>query len=112
ATDEWVQQARPEAYFRLADPDFTLQPVYVSLKGYLTASEPALYPGMHEAAGWGIEATGDWQTVAASDAPFGRIWAAGSGAELAISFHGTGLALSLGCPQASCVGSFTAQVDD
>ena len=28
---------RPEAYFRLADPDFTLQPVYNSLKAYLTS---------------------------------------------------------------------------
>jgi hypothetical protein len=40
ATDEWLRQDRPEAYFRLADPDFTLQPVYHSLKAYLT-SPPA-----------------------------------------------------------------------
>jgi hypothetical protein len=32
ASDDWVQQGRPEAYFRLADPDFTLQPVYDSLR--------------------------------------------------------------------------------
>jgi hypothetical protein len=36
ATDEWLAAGRPEAYFRLADPDFTLQPVYHSLKAYLT----------------------------------------------------------------------------
>jgi hypothetical protein len=35
ASDEWLRQARPEAYFRLADPDFTLQPVYHSLKAYM-----------------------------------------------------------------------------
>lgn len=35
ATDEWLRQGRPEAYFRLADPDFTLQPVYESLKAYI-----------------------------------------------------------------------------
>ncbi|MGC8779523.1 MAG: cellulase family glycosylhydrolase [Anaerolineae bacterium] len=37
ATDEWLRAGRPEAYFRLADPDFTLQPVYYSLKAYMTA---------------------------------------------------------------------------
>jgi hypothetical protein len=37
ATDEWLRTDRPEAYFRLADPDFTLQPVYHSLKAYLTS---------------------------------------------------------------------------
>ncbi len=112
ATDEWVQQARPEAYFRLADPDFTLQPVYASLQSYLTTTQPALYPGTHEAAGWGIAATGEWQVLDAADAPFGRIWAAGPGAELVITFRGTGVALSLGCPQTDCIGSFAAQVDD
>ena len=42
ATDEWVRQGRPEAYFRLADPDFTLQPVYYSLKRYLLAQKTSL----------------------------------------------------------------------
>jgi hypothetical protein len=37
ATDEWANSRRPEAYFRLADPDFTLQPVYNSLKAYMTS---------------------------------------------------------------------------
>ncbi len=37
ATDEWLRNGRPEAYFRLADPDFTLQPVYHSLKAYMTS---------------------------------------------------------------------------
>jgi hypothetical protein len=35
ATDEWFRQGKPEAYFRLADPDFTLQPVYHRLKAYM-----------------------------------------------------------------------------
>jgi hypothetical protein len=37
ATDEWERNRRPEAYFRLADPDFTLQPVYRSLQAYLNS---------------------------------------------------------------------------
>jgi hypothetical protein len=40
ATDEWIKQARPEAYFRLADPDFTLMPVYHSLKAHLNPEAP------------------------------------------------------------------------
>ena len=44
ATDEWFREDKPEAYFRLADPDFTLQPVYDSLKAYMTA-----YNATHEA---------------------------------------------------------------
>ncbi len=39
ATDEWLRGGRPEAFFRLADPDFTLQPVYHSLRAYLTAGK-------------------------------------------------------------------------
>ncbi len=44
ATDEWEQQGRPEAYFRLAAPDFTLQPVYDSLKAYMTGRQEAAAP--------------------------------------------------------------------
>ena len=40
ATDEWIREGKPEAYFRLADPDFTLQPVYYSLKAYMTTASP------------------------------------------------------------------------
>ena len=39
ATDDWFRQGKPEAYFRLADPDFTLQPVYYSLKAYMTGMD-------------------------------------------------------------------------
>ena len=41
ATDEWLKQGRPEAYFRLVDPDFSAQPAYYSLKEYITSREPA-----------------------------------------------------------------------
>ena len=34
ATDEWEQQRRPEAYFRLLLPDFTPSPAYESMKAY------------------------------------------------------------------------------
>ena len=34
ATDAWEQNRQPEAYFRLLAPDFTPQPVYVSMQEY------------------------------------------------------------------------------
>lgn len=34
ATDEWEQQRKPEAYFRLLRPDFTPMPIYESMKAY------------------------------------------------------------------------------
>jgi polysaccharide biosynthesis protein PslG len=36
AGDQWFREGKPEAYFRLADPDFKLQPVYQSLKAFMT----------------------------------------------------------------------------
>jgi hypothetical protein len=37
ATDQWEQEGKPEAYFRLLAPDFTPQPVYTAMQQY-TAS--------------------------------------------------------------------------
>ncbi|OQA44225.1 MAG: hypothetical protein BWY52_01676 [Chloroflexi bacterium ADurb.Bin325] len=111
ATDEWAQQARPEAYFRLADPDFTLQPVYASLQRYLTTARPTLYPGTRAAAGWGIVAKGAWQTVDAPGSPFGRIWVGGPAAELVFTFQGAGLRLTPACSGDGCAGSFSVTLD-
>lgn len=94
ATDEWAVEGKPEAYFRLADPNFTLQPVYESLKAYITSTPPALYPGVHEPAGWAVTATGDWRAGPGEALPFGRAWlAAAPDAALAFTFHGAELAV-------------------
>ena len=37
ATDNWEQNQQPEAYFRLLAPDFTPQPVYLSMQAYTDA---------------------------------------------------------------------------
>jgi len=117
ATDEWVKQGKPEAYFRLADPDFTLQPVYQSLKAYIRSVVPALYPGTHEPSGWAVKADGEWQTVAASDGaaadqPFGKIWTAGPGAKLSFVFHGDALRVIPACAAEPCMGALRVTVDD
>jgi hypothetical protein len=112
ASDEWVQQGRPEAYFRLADPDFTLQPVYDSLKSYLTTAQPGLYPGLHEANGWGIEREGAWDVVNAPGLPYDKAWQSSQpGARLHFTFYGTGLALQTGCSTIACNGAFSVVID-
>jgi len=40
ATDAWEQGGRPEAYFRLLQPDFTPLPVYAAMARYLNANQP------------------------------------------------------------------------
>ena len=36
ATDAWETAGKPEAYFRLLQPDFTPMPVYDAMKAYIT----------------------------------------------------------------------------
>ena len=40
ATDAWEQGQRPEAYFRLLQPDFTPLPVYTAIARYMNANQP------------------------------------------------------------------------
>ncbi len=112
ATDDWFREAKPEAYFRLADPDFTLQPVYTGLKTYMTSAQPALHPGTHEPVGWGIATSGIWQAVPAAELPFGQAWeAAEAGASLSFTFEGVRLAVLPGCSAPPCTGSLRVSVD-
>ena len=113
ATDEWLQAKRPEGYFRLADPDFTLQPVYGSLKAYMTSVTPVLYPGMHEAYGWAVTENGDWESVPALQSPYGSVRTASTGSTLGFVFSGTALWVTPGCGDgARCDGSLQVTVDE
>lgn len=113
ATDDWAVQGKPEAYFRLADPDFTLQPVYHSLKAYINSVQPALYPGTHEPAGWAVQAEGDWQAHPAAGQPFGQVWmAAGADDRLTFTFQGAGLSIVPACASGQpCTGALKVAVD-
>jgi hypothetical protein len=114
ATDDWLKQGRPEAYFRLVDPDFTLQPVYESLKATITGGSPTVYQGIHSPLHWAIQAEGPWQTVKASNALFGELRQADEpGARLSFRFNGTRLRFVPGCSEgAACTGRFRVTVDD
>jgi hypothetical protein len=41
-------------YFRMAEPDFTLLPVYHSVQAFIAGYRPALHVGVHTAAHWAI----------------------------------------------------------
>jgi GH35 family endo-1,4-beta-xylanase len=59
ASDDWLAARAPEAYFQMAAPDFTLMPVYESMKAY-TAQPAVMYPGRHRASHWAVKADGWW----------------------------------------------------
>jgi hypothetical protein len=114
ATDEWFKQERPEAYFRLADPDFTLQPVFHSLMAYIKNQVPTINVGTHSPTHWAIEAVGSWQTVPDGGAPFGEIrQAVEAGDGLSFHFAGSELRVTPGCSsQTACRGRLRITVDD
>jgi len=100
ATDDWLKQGRPEAYFRLVDPDFTLQPVYQSLKGDHHRWKPDRASGHPQPAALAIQAEGPWQTEKASNALFGELrQALEPGARLSFRFNGSRLRFVSGCSQ-------------
>lgn len=112
ATDEWLQTKRPEAYFRLANPDFTLQPVYDGLKTYMNSVKPVLHPGTHEPQGWGVAEDGAWESGAASQSPYGTVRVASPGATLRFTFNGTALRVETGCDDSlACDGDLRVTVD-
>jgi hypothetical protein len=114
ATDDWLKQGRPEAYFRLLDPDFTVQPVFESLQAYITGGTPTVYQGIHSPLHWAIQAEGPWQTVKAPDSLFGELrQGVEPGARLSFHFNGSRLRFVPGCSQGTaCTGSFRATVDN
>jgi hypothetical protein len=54
ASDDWLSQRFPEAYFQMAEPDFTLMPVYDTMKAYAN-QPPVMYAGVHGADHWAVD---------------------------------------------------------
>jgi len=63
-------------YFRMLEPDFTPLPVYESAKRHIAEEIPTLYPGVHQAESWEIQAS-DARLRAQPDAQFGELLEAG-----------------------------------
>ncbi len=54
ADDTWLVERRPEAYFQMAEPDFTLMPVYESMRDYIH-QPPVIYRGSHPGDHWAVD---------------------------------------------------------
>ena len=94
ATDAEKDQAW--YYFRMAEPDFTLMPVYYAVKEYAN-QPPVMYPGYHQEDHWAIEYSGNWETRADQAAVLGNYrLGQDETARLSFTFHGTDLWLQVG----------------
>jgi hypothetical protein len=96
-------------YFRMADPDFTLHPVYFALKD-IAHQEPRLYPGYHQEDHWALEYSGEWSARRADDAVLGGFMQTASrSARMSFAFDGSDLALVV--PNGPELGAVTVRVD-
>jgi hypothetical protein len=80
-------------YFRMADPDFSLRPVYYAIQAY-THQTPVMYPGWYQEDHWAVQWSEGWETVANPGSTLNayRV-SAQSGASLRFTFSGTDLTL-------------------
>jgi polysaccharide biosynthesis protein PslG len=96
-------------YFRMAEPDFTLLPVYDTLKTYMHQT-PLMQPGYFQEDHWAVTWSGLWETVKQPEAVLGQFKrASGLGAGLSFSFSGTDLILVT--QQGPQAGRFSVSID-
>jgi hypothetical protein len=80
-------------YFRMAEPDFTLLPVYAAMQAY-TRQTPTMYSGYFQEDHWAIRWSDGWQTGSDPAAVLGNYQTtARSGATASFAFSGSSLAL-------------------
>jgi hypothetical protein len=59
ASDDWLAERRPDAYFQMLEPDFTPLPIYDSMKAYAN-QPPVMYAGTHWADHWAVHYGAGW----------------------------------------------------
>ncbi|MCC7358778.1 MAG: hypothetical protein IT317_04845 [Anaerolineales bacterium] len=81
-------------YFRMAEPDFTLLPVYESMRAYMH-QPPVMYPGWFQEDHWAVTWSAGWADATDPAYVLGAArQARGPGARLSLTFAGTDLLLS------------------
>lgn len=104
------ERDQPKYYFRMADPDFALKPVYETMKAY-THQTPVMYPGWYQEDHWAVTWTDDWKLITDPEATLGAGKAATRpGASLRFVFAGTDLILVT--PRGPGAGILSVRVDD
>jgi hypothetical protein len=80
-------------YFRMAEPDFTLLPVYAAMQAY-TQQTPTMYPGYFQEDHWAVRWSDGWQAAADRAAVLGAYQSATRvGASAGLHFDGSSLVL-------------------
>ncbi len=92
-------------YFRMAEPDFTLLPVYESMKNYI-ASARVMYPGWYQEDHWAVEWSDRWKVESNPGFVFGRGRQTEASGSLRFAFVGTEAVLVAFGP-----GAVTVRVD-
>lgn len=92
ADDTWLREQRPEAYFQMAEPDFTLLPVYSTMKAYIH-QPPVMYLGSHPADDWAAAYGSGWTPV-----DEGMQATSGAADPVTITFEGTSMEVDFGPP--------------
>jgi polysaccharide biosynthesis protein PslG len=105
ADDVWLSERRPEAYFQMSEPDFTLMPVYNSMKQHITSDTPTVHQGTHTADHWAITYPDSWKADG-----FQRI-ADEDSEPLTFTFKGTEIALIFGPPGETPNSAISFSVD-
>jgi hypothetical protein len=93
ATDEWLNERRPEAYFQMLEPDFTPLPVYETMNEYMR-QPPVMYEGNHPANHWAV-AYGEGWSPWLYEYDTARI-AGDDAGSLTFTFEGNSLEIALG----------------
>lgn len=74
-------------YFRMAEPDFTLLPVYQTMKDYI-ATARVMYPGWFQEDHWAVEWSGEWKVASSERYTFGKARESEGNASLRFTFEG------------------------
>lgn len=98
-------------YFRMADPDFTLRPVYVSMKDYI-AQARVMYAGWYQEDHWAVDWSDGWRTVTDARFTLGAARAADGRPGAALRFVFEGSDLWLEATRGPQGGPLTVRVDD
>ncbi len=90
---DWAWHERPEGFFRLVEPDWTLTPTYEALSQVAARRPPVMNRGRHRPDDWALAYAGPWGDVPEDGPPAHRVGM--PDAEAQFAFRGTGFRVEL-----------------
>lgn len=102
------EKDQPMYYFRMLEPDFTVHPVYETMKAYIPRTR-VVPVGFHSIEHWAMDWQGDWEIKQNPQAYFGEYEIGKSGDAVRFTFRGTDLDLVVA--QNPYGGALQVQID-